>query len=287
MTVLLLGATGRVGPHVARSLTKQGAHVRVLTRDPGRAATVLPAGAQIVQGTYTDASEHLNGVTAMLLLSEHGPQMQQLQEKVIAQLANRPVRIVKISGSTAIIRPDGPDAGRQHWRVEQRLAEGTNPWVVLRPNAFMQTLVAGTATSVNSGGFVANPIGAAGIALVDAVDIGEAAAVTLLSEGEHDGRTYVLTGPRAYTYADVAAAIATAVGQDIDVREVPPQAVGEAVRARGASEWEASHLVGMLELFAQGVSEEVVDDVTRLTGRSARTVEQYLSANRGLFTAKV
>lgn len=283
MTVLLLGSTGRVGPHVARSLLTRGAGVRVLTRDPGRARGVLPDGLEVVQGSYAEASAHLDAVTAVLLLSEHGPQMQGLQEGVIAQLAGSPVRIVKISGSTAIIRPDGPDAGRQHWQVEQTLAQGSNPWVVLRPNAFMQTLVAGTAGTVNAGGFVANPIGTAGIALIDAFDIGEAAATALCSEGEHDGRTYVLTGPEVYTYADVAAAISDVADRDVEVRDVAPEAVGDALRAKGASEWEAGHLVGMLKLFAQGVSEEVVDDVADLTGRAPRTIGQYLSDNAALF----
>lgn len=283
MTVLLLGSTGRVGPHVARSLLARGADVRVLTRDAERAATVLPEGVEIVPGSTDEVSQHLDGVTSVLLLSEHGPPMQALQEAVVDQLVGTSVRIVKISGSTAIIRPDGPDAGRQHWAVEQKLAEGRNPWIVLRPNAFMQTLVAGTAATVQAGGFVANPIGTARIALVDAVDIGESAAVVLLSDGEHDGRTYVLTGPISYGYADVAAAIGAATGRGIEVKDVPAQAIGDAVRAKGASEWEASHLVGMLELFAQGVSEEVSGDVEQLAGRSPRAVEDYLGDNAALF----
>ena len=41
MAVLLLGATGNVGPHVARALLRRGDDVvRVLTRDAGRAADV-------------------------------------------------------------------------------------------------------------------------------------------------------------------------------------------------------------------------------------------------------
>jgi NAD(P)H dehydrogenase (quinone) len=283
MTVLLLGSTGRVGPHVAGALLSRGAEVRVLSRDPDRAATVLPAGVEVVHGSSGEIAEHLEGVTAVLLLSEHGPQMQQVQEHVLDQLEGTGVRIVKISGSTAIIRPDGPEAGRQHWAVEQALERSTNPWIVLRPNAFMQTLVAGTAATVAAGGFVANPIGEAGIALIDAVDIGEAAAAALLSEGEHDGKTFVLTGPHPYTYADVASGIAAATGRDIELRAVPPEAIGQALQAKGASDWEAGHLVGMLRLFSQGVCEDTSGDVELLTARAPRPLEDYLSANTDLF----
>lgn len=287
MTVLLLGSTGRVGPHIARSLIDRGATVRVLTRDPERATPLLPKGAEVVRGSPDEASAHLDGVTSVLLLSEHGPDMQELQEGIIADLAHTGVRLVKISGSTAIIRPDGPDAGRQHWAVEQTLARGRNPWIVLRPNAFMQTLVAGTAPTVRAGGFVANPIGTAGITLIDAADIGEAAAVALVSDGEHDGRTYVLTGPTSYRYADVATAISAATGKVIAVKDVAPDSIGDALRAKGASEWEASHLVSMLSLFATGICEEVRDDLRQLTGRTPRTVHDYLADNTALFAEEV
>lgn len=286
MTVLLLGSTGRVGPHVVRALRAKGADVRVLTREPDRAREVLTAAVDIVGGAPQDVGDHLSGVGSVLLLSEHGPGMQALQEGVVRRLSGSGVRVVKISGSAAIIRPDGPEAGRQHHAVEQALVSGDDPWVVLRPNAFMQTLVAGTAATVAAGAFVANPIGSAGIALVDAVDIGEAAAVALLSDGEHDGRAYSLTGPLSYRYVDVAAAIGAATGRQIEVRDVSPESVGEVVRARGASEWEAQHLVGMLTLFADGICEHVTDDVRTLTGRHPRTIEDYVADNCGLFTEK-
>lgn len=277
MTVLLLGSTGRIGPHIARSLTRRGADVRVLTRDPDRARTVLPEGVEVVAGSSDEAGPHLDDVTSLLLLSEHGPSMQQLQERVISSVGDHAIRVVKISGSTAIIRPDGPEAGRQHYAVEQALARGSNPWIILRPNPFMQTLVAGTAATVRSGGFVANPIGPAGISLVDAVDIGEAAAVTLLSGGEHDGHGYVLTGPQAYRYADVATAIASATDTRVEVRRVTPESIGEAIRTKGVDDWEVAHLVGMLKLFSDGISEEVSPDVESLIGRAPRTLDDYVA----------
>lgn len=42
--VLLIGATGNVGPHVARAVIERGAAARVLTRNAQRAAGILPAG---------------------------------------------------------------------------------------------------------------------------------------------------------------------------------------------------------------------------------------------------
>ena len=92
------------------------------------------------------------------------------------------MRIVKLSGTNAGIRPDGPDACRQHWQVEQYLASGRTPCVILRPNAFMQGLLAGLAASAVATGTIANPLGAAGLSMVDCADIGEAAAAEVLTD---------------------------------------------------------------------------------------------------------
>jgi nucleoside-diphosphate-sugar epimerase len=56
MQVLVTGATGKVGHAVARALLERGDAVRALVRDPGRAAGVLPPGAEAVRGDVTDPS---------------------------------------------------------------------------------------------------------------------------------------------------------------------------------------------------------------------------------------
>jgi dihydroflavonol-4-reductase len=54
MRVLVSGATGKVGHAIASALLERGDHVRALVRDPKRAATVLPAGIEPVEGDVTD-----------------------------------------------------------------------------------------------------------------------------------------------------------------------------------------------------------------------------------------
>jgi dihydroflavonol-4-reductase len=51
--VLVTGATGKVGNAIAAALLERGDDVRVLVRDPQRAAAVLPAGAEAVKGDAT------------------------------------------------------------------------------------------------------------------------------------------------------------------------------------------------------------------------------------------
>src|SRR5205809_741038 len=54
MRTLVTGATGKVGNAVARALAARGDDVRVLVRDPQRAAPLLPDGVEPVLGDVTD-----------------------------------------------------------------------------------------------------------------------------------------------------------------------------------------------------------------------------------------
>jgi dihydroflavonol-4-reductase len=55
MRVLVTGATGKVGYAIASALLDRGEQVRAVVRDPKRAATILPAGVEPIQGDATDA----------------------------------------------------------------------------------------------------------------------------------------------------------------------------------------------------------------------------------------
>jgi uncharacterized protein YbjT (DUF2867 family) len=66
------------------------------------------------------------------------------------------------------------------------------------------------------------PAGEARIAMIDPRDVGAAAAVTLTTSG-HDGQTYVLTGPKAITYTQVATELSAAIGRQVDFVDMPDE----------------------------------------------------------------
>ena len=70
MTILVTGATGRVGRHVVDQLIQRGAKVRVLTRDPSKAS--FPAGVEVAQGDLLDLDAlraAFTGVSSLFLLN--------------------------------------------------------------------------------------------------------------------------------------------------------------------------------------------------------------------------
>ena len=101
MTTLVLGSTGNAGPHVVSALRARGEQVRVLVRDPARAAALLPAGIELAPGDLRDDQSvraALDGAAALFLLTPHGPSMAAEQRRLIALARERDMRIVKLSG---------------------------------------------------------------------------------------------------------------------------------------------------------------------------------------------
>jgi NAD(P)H dehydrogenase (quinone) len=280
VTVAVIGATGTVGPYVVASLLSRGADVRVLARDASRAKLVLGSAPEI---RPTDISDHdqvieaCAGAASVLLLTSHAHDMADLQLRITRALRRTGIKIVKVSGTSSAVRPDGPYALRQHWEVETVLQGSGQPYVTLRPNAFMQTLIGQIMLpSVQATGAVPNAIGGAGISFIDARDIGECAAIALTTDA-WDGQTLVLTGPRAVTYAEIAATIGRLTGQQVAVKEIVPADVRAMLAAGGTPQWEAEHFEEMYDMFRRGESEFISGDVERLTGHPPRTVEAYLT----------
>ena len=280
MTVAVIGATGTVGPCVVSSLQARGADVRVLARDADRAKSILPPGIEIRSVDVADHDEVVaacTGVTSVLLLTSHAHDMTDLQLRIIRALRRLDVKIVKISGTSSAVNPDGPYTLRQHWEVETVLQASGQPYVNLRPNAFMQTLIGQIMLpAVRATGAVPNAIAGAGISFIDARDIGDSAAVALTTDA-WDGQTLVLTGPRPVTYAELAAIIGRRSGRPVEIKEVTPADVRAMMTARGTPQWEAEHFEEMYEMFRRGESEFVSDDVERITGHPPRDVEAYLA----------
>lgn len=284
MTVLVLGATGTVGPHVVSALRAQALPTRVLTRDAANARAVLGDDIEAVEGDIAgeaDLHAALDDVESVFMLTPHSFDATGLQLRIIRALRRTGVRIVKLSGTSAAIRPDGPHACRQHWEVEQVLAGSGQPHVVLRPNAFMQTLINRIMLpAIEATGKLPNPLGASGISMIDGRDIGEVAAAVLTSD-RWDGDTLVLTGPRAVTYPEIAKLIGNVRGEPISTMETTPDDVRRSLLERGVEEWEASHFQEMYQLFRNGESAYVTLVVDEILGRPAGTIEDYVTREAG------
>jgi uncharacterized protein YbjT (DUF2867 family) len=271
--ILVTGATGNTGSALLQQLEQRGARVRAMVRKPDAA----PRGtsATFIHGDFDDARSlagALEGVTRAYLVtpSSADAEAQQLRFVEVAAAAGV-THLVKLS-QLAADSASSVRFLRYHAAVERRIRELDLGFTFLRPNLYFQGLLAFQPMIAAQGCFVA-PIGDARVSAVDVRDIAAVAAVALTDAG-HEGKTYTITGPSAVTHAEMAAAIAEAVGRDVAFVDVPPPAFAAALAAAGVPAWQVEGLLEDYAHYARGEAAAVhssVQDVTGIPPRDIRT----------------
>ena len=180
MTILVTGATGTVGRQVVQQLVQRGAEVRALVRDPAKAN--LPAGVEVVQGDLLDVDalrRAFEGVSTLFLLN--AVVADEFTQALIALNVAREAGIERVV-YLSVIHSDRyvnvPHfAGK--FGVERMIEQMGFNATILRPAYFMDNDL--TIKDVVLGyGVYPMPIGSKGLAMIDARDIGEIAAIELL-----------------------------------------------------------------------------------------------------------
>ncbi|WP_438345970.1 NmrA/HSCARG family protein [Methylorubrum populi] len=284
MTILVTGATGTVGGHVVEQLAKRGADVRALVRDPSKAQ--LPAGVTAVQGDLLDVDtlrNALSGVSTLFLLNAVVPD-EFTQALVTLNLAREAEieRIVYLSVIHSDLYVNVPHfAGK--FGVERMIeAMGLNA-TVLRPAYFMNNDSMVTDV-VRDYGVYPMPIGSKGLAMVEAADLGEIAALELLrrerAETPLPFERLNVVGPETLTGADVASIWSGVLGRPISYGGDDTAAFEQNLRQKHVPGWMAFDMRLMCERFLSlGMLPEVgdVDRLTALLGRPLRSYRDFAS----------
>jgi uncharacterized protein YbjT (DUF2867 family) len=283
--ILVTGATGSAGSEVVRALMERGAPVRAFVRDPVTARRKLRDGVHVVPGDFADPRSVLAAlaeVDVLFLSGADDPRRVGWETDLIdAASAAGVQRIVKLSGiGAAPDSPVGPWAW--HGQIERHLLGSGVPAVMLRASFFMSNLLAG-ARQIAEGGSLAAPAGDAKIAMVDPRDVGVCAATVLTTAG-HEGRAYVLTGPQAVSFAEVARAIASVAGREVAYLPLSDEAARQGLIETGIPDPVAQQIVAVFAALRGGAGAKVTDTVQSLTGRPPADVAAFFGRHAHLFT---
>ena len=280
--MILVTTAGKVGSETARLLRERDVPVRVLVRDPAKAAALAEAGAEIAAGDLgvpASIDEAMSGVSGVVLVS---PAVPGQELNVVASAARAGAgHVVK---ATSKAPADSPVA-RRRWQaeIEAGLAASGIPHTLLRSNAYMQnmlTLAPAIATTSSFGSCAGQ--GRSG--LVDARDVAAVAAEIITSPAAHAGRTYWLTGPELLSNYDVAAVLSRLLGRTITYRELTFEQNKDAMIRAGVPEQIAEMNAQAFSLTADGDAEWVTKDVPSLLGRPARSFEQFTADYAAAFS---
>jgi uncharacterized protein YbjT (DUF2867 family) len=287
MTILVTGATGTIGRNVVDQLLRRGADVRALVRNPANAN--LPAGVEIAPGDLLDVDSvraAMSGASTLFLLN--GVVADEFTQALIALNLAREAgieRVVYLSVIHSDIYVNVPHfAGK--FVVERMIeAMGINA-TVLRPAYFMDNEI--TIRDVVTGhGFYPMPIGNKGLAMVDARDVGEVAAIELVRREQSPTPLPLtrvnLVGPDTLTGADAAAIWSDVLGRTIVFPGDDTVAFEQNLRQFMPS-WSAYDMRLMAERFGTdgmipdgGDTERLVE----LLGRPLRTYRDHVTQIAG------
>lgn len=279
--VLVTGATGNTGPGLVSALCAAGVDVRVLVRDEAKARPLKAMGAEVVLGDL-DRPETLEpaiaGVDKVYLLTWNGPTQ--------AQQVSDFIRAAKRVGAPHIVRHSmwGSPRSRiigQGEQAEAEIAASGLPWTMLKPTFFMQNTLMAAPTIANDG-VIYWDMKDGRLGMIDVRDIVDVAVSVLTGDG-HEGQRYVLTGPAAISFHDVAAAFSSVLGKQVAYVPVPGEASLQSMIGMGFSEWVARGYMELSEGFSEGFASQTTDNVARLTGHPARSFEQFARDFAGAF----
>jgi NAD(P)H dehydrogenase (quinone) len=275
--IAVTGATGAVGSRVAARLTAAGAHQRLVVRDPSRAPSEV--GAEVRLASNYDAGEEmraaLDGVDTLFLIpaAEAPNRVDQHKTAVDAAVAAVVKRIVYLS-----CRGAAPDAtftlARDHWATEEHIRVTGLPWTFLRMNLYMDFIP----SMVSSDGVIKGPAGTGCLSAILRDDVAASAAAVLTSDG-HDGRTYDLTGPKAFSLGEAADLMSRLTGKAIRFKDETDEEAFQSRAVFGAPDWEVRGWVSSYQAIRDGSFQQVSRDVEHLTGQSPVSLEEYLRAH--------
>ncbi len=283
--ILVTGAAGTTGSEVVRLLAAKGIRVRAMVRHADKGKQFHSPGVEVVVADLEKPATldpALKGVDKVYLVSSPDPRVGLLHGNLIESAKRAGVKqIVRLSVIGAAANSPA-QLQKWHGEVDERLSRSGLSYVILRPQSFMQNLLASRA-SMQSEGKLYAPMKDAKLSLVDARDVAAAAAAILTSEG-HSGRVYELSGPEALPYATIAEKLGAAMGRTVQYVDVPPDAAREGMVAAGYPAWLADAVVELFAIQATGATATVSGSVEKLTGKKARSLDQFAKDFAAIFS---
>jgi len=282
--ILITGATGNNGQELIRQLTAMGQRVRVLIRKPAEAAKLDGSNIEVAVGDF-DKPETLEaalqGVEKAFLLTPVAERFVQWQKDFIEAAQRAKIKhLVKFSGMGADSHSPS-ELLKLHAETDDILRSSGVPFTILQPNSFHQNVLS-FANTIKVQGVFYWPLKNASQSTVDIRDISAVAAKVFTSSG-HEGKSYVITGPEALTFQQVAEKLSSVLGRKIQYVDVPISAAADGMRKSGMPDWNVQAVSDLLAYFATGAAATVTDIVPRLLGRPATSFEQFVKDHRAAF----
>ncbi len=275
--ILVTGATGNVAQNVIKQLRGQNLDVRCLVRSEGKGEALKAAGCELAVGDFTDKAslvKALDGVDTVFLVTPMHEDAATWAGNVIeaAQHLSHKPRVVRLSAFASSV--DGPtDNSKLHGHTNHLLAVSGLPYCILQPSFFMQNMFM-SGQSIAKDGSMLWGMGDAKLGLIDVRDIADV-AVKVLVDHSWDFGTYVLTGPEALSFHDVATCLTTVLGKEVKYVPVAVDAVAKGAKEMGMSAWGANVIKDYSTFYGADKASFITSFVEKIAGHKPRSFDVF------------
>jgi NAD(P)H dehydrogenase (quinone) len=256
MTTLITGATGNLGSLIVRhTLTRLPAdELAVSVRDPERAGDL---GVEVRRGDFDGPlADTFAGVDRLLIVSVDG------SDEIRVRRHRAAVRAAADAGVRHIVYTSVVDADTSplglaevHAATEEAIRATGIPFTFLRNGMYHENFLP------HGPGPIVTAAGDGRIASASREDLAVAAAVVLSTPG-HENAVYELTGPRAWSFDELAELVGTTH------QRVSPEERVAGLKAHGLPDFVAELLTDIEVNIGRGALTEVHPDLEKLINRT-------------------
>lgn len=221
MTYAITGSTGHLGRIVIQKLKSQlpPESILALARNLAKAEDLGVPTREFDYAKPELLDSALEGVDVLLLISSNEIGQRQAQHANVLEAAAK-AGVKRVIYTSLLHADTSPlNLAPEHIASEEAVKASGIPYTILRNGWYTENFESSIGGAVASGAL----LGSAGEGKISAAtreDFAKAAVAVLLNEG-HEGKTYELAGDEGYTLSDLAAEISRQTGKDIPYKNLP------------------------------------------------------------------
>jgi NAD(P)H dehydrogenase (quinone) len=268
--IVVTGGNGQLGRQIVQALKERtGTGFVVTVRDPAKAADLAAQGITVRAGDFDKPDEiarGIEGADTILLMATLGPtevRMKQYKHAIDAAKRQGTKRVAFV-GYLAD-QPESPFPSTPS--ILQTLAymreQGFAP-INLRNSNYAEAGLM-TATRALQSGKIASPAGGGKISYVTRRDLARATAHILTDSG-NEGKSYALSGPKAYGHAELAAMLSELTGKNIAYEDLSPESYKAQLEAASTPPGLVAFMTGSAATVKGGYLSGVSSTIGDLTG---------------------
>lgn len=275
--ICITGAGGTVGREIIQQLELAGVPFRAAYFSKEKVDAALAKGIDAVIIDYNRPETlrvAFQGCDKLFLLGPNALNQTQLELNAVeAAKAVGVQHIVKQSVMGA--EDEAFSLALLHRPVEKAIEASGMAWTFLRPNSFMQNVVTFMSETIKAESAFFSASGEAKIAHVDVRDIA-AVAVKALTEPNHEGQAYTLTGPETLTYDELAQELSVVLGHSISHISLSHEDLKHGMLAEGMPEAIADRMLDLERYYREDQASRITNDIKQVTGQEPRRFAQYI-----------